>query len=74
MADVSIDHRACRTVPAPVSIFRVLCEEPDMVPLPDDDNRDRGIDVELLACVWRKTSGTEQIQDEGRHAFQKRQL
>ena len=74
MADVSIDHRACRTIPAPVSIFRVLREKSDMVPLPDDDDCDRGVDVELLACVWRRTSGTGQVQDEERHAFQERQL
>ena len=47
--DLLVDDGACRAVPAPV--FLALGEEPDVVPLPDHDHRDFGVDLEVGACL-----------------------
>lgn len=47
----TIHHGTCGTVPAPICVTRILCEEPDVVAFGDNDHRDFGVDLQFLASV-----------------------
>jgi hypothetical protein len=51
VADFPINYRSRWAVASPVRITLVLREEPDVVPLADNDHGDRWVDVELLASI-----------------------
>ena len=50
---VRIHHHARRAVSISkvIRVTRVMREELDMVPLPDHDHRDFGVDLEVGACL-----------------------